>query len=471
LQDNQIQSIIEQRRELNKMSLSANYAPVKEIGNGVTTVFTGNWDVIAEAYGVVALENVSTGVRVIQTLGVDYSLTFTSSGFTVTFLITPPPNTEYVVISRDTSLDQAIPFRTSKGFQGANIEGSLDKITAQNQDQQDAIERSIKTAIASTTTDLIFPEPVADMVISFNAAGDQLEATVAKTDIAAASANAIAAAASAAAALISEAAALASEVAAAASAAGVNLPSIAATDTGKLLIVNAGGTSHELHTSGGKGDVYVSGGADAVPEWVTSGAVNTSLMGGGVGANPSFRALALADLPSGSKFLIEEKTITSSTATADFTTGLSGTLYSSYVIELINVVPVTSGAYLAMQFSDDAGSTWYTTANYTYNLTDFLSSSGAFAQFNSNGASSARISGTSNNNAYNGVSGEVKVYGLEDTKNTIYTMACTSDAGNSKSNIGGGMLNTAAAAYDSIRLMFNTGNISGARIRLYGIKA
>ncbi len=172
------------------MSLANNYAPDKTVGNGVTTVFTGNWDVIAEAYGVVALENVSTGVRVIQTLGVDYSLTFTTSGYTVTFLITPPPATEYVVISRDTSIDQAIPFRTSKGFQGANIEGSLDKITAQNQDQQDAIGRAITLQIGTSTTGLIFPEPVAETVVSFNAAGDQLEATVTVTEINNAAANA-----------------------------------------------------------------------------------------------------------------------------------------------------------------------------------------------------------------------------------------------------------------------------------------
>ena len=196
------------------MSVSDNYLPVEEIGNGVTTVFTGNWNPISNAYCIVELVNVALGTRVVQTEGVDYSLTFNSSGYTVTFLITPPPATEYVVISRDVTRDQSIPFRTSKGFQGANVEGSLDKITAQNQDQQDAINRSIKLQVASTTTDLIFPEPVADTVVSFNSAGDQLEATVTVAEISNAEANATAAAASASAASTSETNAAASASAA-----------------------------------------------------------------------------------------------------------------------------------------------------------------------------------------------------------------------------------------------------------------
>ena len=128
------------------MSISDNYVPTKQIGDGSTVDFSGMWQVIKEGYERVYLENVTTGAQVLQVLTTDYTLVFDDDGFVVTFL-TAPPATEYVVIGREVAIDQTNPYRTSKGYQGSVLESSLDKITAVSQDLQDAVNRSVKSQI------------------------------------------------------------------------------------------------------------------------------------------------------------------------------------------------------------------------------------------------------------------------------------------------------------------------------------
>lgn len=130
------------------MSLPNNYAPVKQIGNGVTTVFTGAWNPISLSYLQVFLENVATGVQTPVTTGITTALT-TTGGFTVTFAVAPT-SANYVVINRDTDQTQTVPYKTSTGFNGTNTENSFDKLTAMIQDQQDGITRSLKFPVGST---------------------------------------------------------------------------------------------------------------------------------------------------------------------------------------------------------------------------------------------------------------------------------------------------------------------------------
>ena len=143
------------------MSISDNYVPVKELGDGSTNEFTGSWKPLSTDYVKVFWENVTTGVQVEKTEGADYDVTITSSGFTVDFSsYTTPPATEYVVISRETPQDQNTPYRTSKGFQGKVHEDSYDKLTAIAQEQQDDIDRSPKFPLGATITNAALPIPV-----------------------------------------------------------------------------------------------------------------------------------------------------------------------------------------------------------------------------------------------------------------------------------------------------------------------
>jgi len=135
------------------MAISDNYSPDISYGNGVTTVFTGTWKVLNEDYFNCKLRNVSTGAEELLSNGSDYTLTFDDSGYQVT--LTSAPSNEYQVIRyRSVSMDQSSPYKTSKGFQGAVIENSFDKITAIAQDMQDTVSRSLVRDIASNECDI-----------------------------------------------------------------------------------------------------------------------------------------------------------------------------------------------------------------------------------------------------------------------------------------------------------------------------
>ena len=151
------------------MSISDNYVPVKQIGNGSTTEFSGNWAVLNASFLNVALEDVTTGVQTPQTNGADYSLTFDASGFVVTMFVAPT-SANYVVISRSVDQTQTDPYRTSKGFQGEVVEDSFDKITAIAQDLQDQIDRSPKTQVGSDP--LTFPPYNAGLYLGWSSTVD-----------------------------------------------------------------------------------------------------------------------------------------------------------------------------------------------------------------------------------------------------------------------------------------------------------
>jgi hypothetical protein len=155
------------------MAISDNYTPIRQLGNGVTTVFTGSWQLFSSSYIRVYLESVSTSVQTLQALGVDYTLSFNGSGFTVTFT-TAPTSADYVVIARAVALEQSEPYKTSTGFQGYNLETSLDKLVAMVQDVDDKADRGFKYQVGSTVTGDI-PNPQADKFLKRNTANDGYE--------------------------------------------------------------------------------------------------------------------------------------------------------------------------------------------------------------------------------------------------------------------------------------------------------
>src|SRR5688572_3646151 len=154
------------------MSISDNYLPVRQLGNGVTVDFSANWNVIAAAYIRVYWEDAITGVLTLKTLNTHYDLVFDESGFTVTFKAAfIPTSSEYVVIGRAVTLDQTVPYKTSQGFQGKTQENSFDKITAMVQDVEEQIGRSPKFALGSTTQSII-DEPVDGQFLRYD--GDNI---------------------------------------------------------------------------------------------------------------------------------------------------------------------------------------------------------------------------------------------------------------------------------------------------------
>lgn len=139
------------------MSISDNYTPIKTLGNGSTVDFSGNWAVLSASFIRVAFEDVTTGVQTPQLSG--WTLVFDESGFTVTFSVAPT-SANYVVISREIAQTQTDPYKTSKGFQGAVIENSFDKITGIAQELQNASDRSLKFPVGSSVTNPVLPTPI-----------------------------------------------------------------------------------------------------------------------------------------------------------------------------------------------------------------------------------------------------------------------------------------------------------------------
>lgn len=150
------------------MGITDNYVPVKQSGNGVTTQFSGLWNMINADYSRVYWEDKTTGVQTLKIKDTHYTLAFTSSGFTVTFL--PgfiPPSTVWVVIGREVTIDQNVPYRTASGFQGSVQENSFDKLTAICQDIQEQVDRSVKVPLGGG--ELVFPAYSAGILFGWSA--------------------------------------------------------------------------------------------------------------------------------------------------------------------------------------------------------------------------------------------------------------------------------------------------------------
>lgn len=182
------------------MAISDNYAPDVSPGNGVTTVFTGNWSPQADEYMRVYLRLISTGelsAALDQGAGADeYTLSFSSSGYSIT-LGTAPSSLYEVVRAREVALTQTAPFTTAKGYQGGLLERTLDKIVAICQDTQDLVGRQLRVPLGDSATSLEYPvaELRALKYAAFDADGNPIatEGTDSATPISAAMAPVVAA--------------------------------------------------------------------------------------------------------------------------------------------------------------------------------------------------------------------------------------------------------------------------------------
>lgn len=142
------------------MAITDNYVPLKQLGNGSTVNYSANWNPISAASLRVFLEDVATGVQVLQVLGTNYTIvSLNASGWQIQFTVAPP-NTKYVVVGRAVPIDQTTPYKTSTGFQGLDEENSFDKLTAIAQDLQDQVDRSLKFQLGSSAAAYTIQDPI-----------------------------------------------------------------------------------------------------------------------------------------------------------------------------------------------------------------------------------------------------------------------------------------------------------------------
>ena len=455
------------------MAVSDNYTPTKTIGNAVTTAFTASWNVIAASNMRVYLENVATGVQVLQVKDTDYSLSFNESGLTVDFSISSaPPATEYVVLARSIAQDQTVPFKTSQGFQGAVVENSYDKITSIAQDMQDQLDRCLKFPIASgkignlpipvdgygivwdgtggdmrnTTADLSTLEGNAEIVAADIANIDIVAGIAANvTTVAGISANVTTAASNITAiqdAPAEAAAAAASAAAAAVSAAGVNLPSIVSTDTGSILQVNAGGTGYNLLAPGTSGKFLMSNGPDAALSYEIITDTNTMV-------------------------LLSTRSASTS-ATIEFSNLITST-YKEYVLVAIDVVPATITSTLRMQvkISNTARST---AGDYAY--VNLFGRSGLVTPSGGGSTSNTYIqlqTTTASTDALNGKWIIFNPAGTALKKHIHGRLSYINATPDICEDITTGLFQGSTAAIDGLSLFVSSGNITSGTFKLYGV--
>jgi len=115
---------------------------------------------------------------VLQTLTTDYTVTGAgaSAGGTMT-LGTGATSGDIISILRDIPVARTSDFPTSGAFQIDTLNTDLDKHTAMLQELEFDFRRTPKVKPASTTLDLVFPEPTANKAIAWNTAGTALEST------------------------------------------------------------------------------------------------------------------------------------------------------------------------------------------------------------------------------------------------------------------------------------------------------
>lgn len=166
--------------------------------------------------------------------------------------------------------------------------------------------------------------------------------------------------------------------------------------------------------------------------------------------------------------LLNTTVVSSPVASVDFTSLITGT-YKDYMLTFSNIVPSTSSPALSIRTSTNNGST-FASSGYTYAQAIWTH---ATPPVNAAGgsASSAEIRiDTASATSASGISGQMKIYDPLSSSTKTH-MEGTHHSYTTSNYVGviSGSRDT-AEANNSIRLLFNFGNINAGTFKLYGIK-
>ena len=170
----------------------------------------------------------------------------------------------------------------------------------------------------------------------------------------------------------------------------------------------------------------------------------------------------------GSLELIEEQTISSSTATMDFTS-IQESRYDVHCLQISNFSATSGDQYLEIRLSNDGGSS-YETSNYQYAF-QYGGTGDAFGELKSTSASEFEMvvgnaSSTGSGNGY------VYFYNLGNSAK--YSFATEHTFAINNSGLGyfhfGGNVYTVAETINAIRLFPSGDNILTLNAKLYGVK-
>jgi len=183
------------------------------------------------------------------------------------------------------------------------------------------------------------------------------------------------------------------------------------------------------------------------------------------GVSPSFQVAPGAG--TGNPVLIQSQTAANS-ATIDFTSGVTG--YTYYILECLNVLPITNNVDFQMQYSTDGGSTWTAGTSYIYFGQSNVSSSSAFSGYVSAGTSQFSLSPGNSNSANFAFYGIAQLFGFANlSKQVTWSFTSTNSALATQQAIGAGRFSVTGSTVNGVRLKMSSGNISIGTFRLFGV--
>lgn len=151
------------------MTISADYAPGIDIGNGVTTTFPVNFPFGAKSDLLVTLNTIATGLDVspapvLNGAGTyDYAVSGTPNADTgiypngtVTFN-TAPPSTMKVVRARATPQRQNVSLTNNGPFPAKTVEGAFDRDEMQLQERSDTLTRAVRAPAVDGVVNMVLP--------------------------------------------------------------------------------------------------------------------------------------------------------------------------------------------------------------------------------------------------------------------------------------------------------------------------
>lgn len=157
------------------MTISTTTSRAVYAGNGVTTIFSFPYRFLANGDLEVTLFD-SVGLPYPQVLTTNYTVTGADAdaGGSVTMLVAPAVG-QTLVIRRVVDLTQETDYISGDAFSAETHERALDKLTMQDQQLQEQVNRTIRTPLDDTTFDGQLPAIVPGRFLRVNDSGTALE--------------------------------------------------------------------------------------------------------------------------------------------------------------------------------------------------------------------------------------------------------------------------------------------------------
>ena len=165
--------------------------------------------------------------------------------------------------------------------------------------------------------------------------------------------------------------------------------------------------------------------------------------------------------------LLTTNTISSGTATSDFTSSIDST-YKLYMFDIINLHPASDAQVLKMRFSQSSSFVTASTYDYTMTRHDGGSDHSSVREQDGNHIAIANNVDGGNDSC---LSGRLFLYdpaGTTFEKQVTFHTAHTQDGDQVGSTVGSGRLDSTTAV-DGVQFFMGSGNIDSAVIKMYGI--